>query len=150
MERKTTPVREELTAKTIEDLDEVVRRLIAFANGRRKMVFTGEIGAGKTTFIQRFCRHLGVREPVVSPTFSLVNEYLFLDENGKENLVHHLDLYRLKSEEEAIHIGIEEYLYDPWYCLIEWPEIIENLLPEEVVRINFEVEPDSGRKIIFL
>ncbi|MDF1863844.1 MAG: tRNA (adenosine(37)-N6)-threonylcarbamoyltransferase complex ATPase subunit type 1 TsaE [Saprospiraceae bacterium] len=140
----------ELIVKNINELEKVVQKLLGFAKGRKKMLFTGEIGAGKTTFIKEFCKHLKVNEHVTSPTFSLVNEYSFNGKSGEEELIHHIDLYRLKNAEEALDIGIEEYLYDDDYCLIEWPEIIENLLPEEVIRINFEITEESTRKILFL
>ena len=140
----------ELIVKDISELEEVVKKLLVFAKDRKKMLFSGEIGAGKTTFIKAFCKHLKVNENVTSPTYSLINEYTFSDKNGQEQLIHHLDLYRLKNTEEALDIGIEEYLYDDDYCLIEWPELIENLLDEPVVRIKFEITEDSSRKIIFL
>lgn len=139
----------EIILQNVNELDALVPRLLDFAGGRKKMLFFGEIGAGKTTFIQAFCRHFGVTDYVTSPTFSLVNQYTYI-ENGKEKYMHHLDLYRLKTVEEAIDIGIEEYLEDPWFCLIEWPEIIEGLWPEEVVKINIEILEDSSRKILFL
>lgn len=127
------------------------RELLSAAGGRRIMTFTGEIGAGKTTLIQALCRLLGVSEPVTSPTFSLVNEYHRVDPaTGVEDSVFHLDLYRLENIEEALDIGIEEYLDGEAYCLIEWPELIEVLLPEDFVRIKIEITEDSRRKVIFL
>lgn len=140
----------ELIIKDIIELRETVIKLLEFANGKKTMLFTGEIGSGKTTFVKAFCKYLNVKEHVTSPTYSLVNEYAFVNEKGQEELIYHLDLYRLKSAEEALDIGIEEYLYSDCYCLIEWPELIENYLPEEVVRINFEITEDSSRKILFL
>lgn len=140
----------EIIVKDISELKAVVEKLLDFAEGRKKMLFTGEIGAGKTTFIKVFCECFKVNEHVTSPTFSLINEYSFEGENGQEELIHHLDLYRLKNAQEAMDIGIEEYLYDDDYCLIEWPELIEDYLPDEVVRINFEITEDSNRKILFL
>lgn len=130
----------------LNDLSQTANALLHSANGRKKMVFVGEIGAGKTTLIQQICQQLGVEEAVTSPTFSLINEYLTVD--GKR--IYHLDLYRLKSEAEALDIGIEDYLYSDDYCFIEWPEIIENQLPEDVVRIKLSVIDDSTRKMIFL
>ena len=140
----------ELIIQKIEELGQAVQALLKFANGRKKMVFYGEIGAGKTTFIQALCRHFSITDPVTSPTFSLVNEYSYETSEQKEGLVYHLDLYRLKNLQEALDIGIEDYLYDQHYCLIEWPEIIESLLPPEVVRIKIELTSDSKRKILFL
>lgn len=140
----------EIFLHTISDLDQVASQLLDFARDRHKMAFYGEIGAGKTTFIQAICKQLGVREAVVSPTFALVNEYSFVDNLQKEQLVYHLDLYRLKNLQEALDIGVEDMLYDRHYCFIEWPELIEVLLPEEVVRIKIEALNNSIRKIVFL
>ena len=141
----------EFIIHSIEELEKIVESLLKFAGERKIFLFYGEIGAGKTTFIQCFCKHFGVVEKVTSPTFSLVNEYTFKDKNDEsEQLIHHLDLYRLKNTMEAIDIGIEDYLFDKYYCLIEWPEIIESLLPEDVVKIKIELLDNSSRKIIFL
>ena len=107
------------------------------------------MGAGKTTFVKAFCQYLGVKSLASSPTFSLVNEYVYL-ENGVEKLIHHLDLYRLKDLDEALDIGVEEYLYDDDYCLIEWPQIIEPLLDADVLKISFEISGNSTRKIVIL
>ncbi len=140
----------EITIPSIDDLPKAVSALLEFSEGRKKMMFYGEIGAGKTTFIQNICKHLEVRERVVSPTFSLVNEYTYLNKSSeKEQLVHHLDLYRLKSEQEALDIGIEDYLYDKYYCFIEWAEIIEHWLPDDIIKIHIEIFENSGRRFIF-
>lgn len=136
----------EITIQSIDELDKVVKALLSFAEGRKKIMFYGEIGAGKTTFIQNICKHLGVKEAVVSPTFSLVNEYTYHDDALQtEKYVHHLDLYRLKSEQEALDIGIEDYLYDDYYCFIEWAEIIEHWLPDDLVKIYIKIFEESGR-----
>ncbi|MEZ4960578.1 MAG: tRNA (adenosine(37)-N6)-threonylcarbamoyltransferase complex ATPase subunit type 1 TsaE [Saprospiraceae bacterium] len=127
------------------ELPKAVEALLAFAQNKKKFALTGDLGAGKTTFVQAFCRHFNVREKVTSPTYSLVNEYTFLEENGQEQLIHHLDLYRLETLEEAQEIGIEEYLYDEYYCLIEWPGLIAGLLPENVVHVKIAVQPDGSR-----
>ena len=140
----------ELSIRSIVDLEQAVETVMAFAAGRKKFLLTGNLGAGKTTFTQAFCKHLKVIEQVVSPTYSLVNEYTYLDQEGKEQLIHHLDLYRLNDVEEALNIGVEDYLFDEYYCLIEWPEVIEPLLPEEVIRINIELQEDSSRKMLIL
>ena len=114
---------------------------------RRKVALYGELGAGKTTFVQAFCRRLGVEDTPASPTFSLINEYGYRDAEGRQMLVHHLDLYRLNSIQEAFDIGIEEILYDPWYCFIEWPQLIEPMLPEETVKIQLEILSKTARRI---
>ncbi len=140
----------EITITSLTELEQAAQLFFEFAGTRRKVIFYGDIGTGKTTFIQTICRQLGVREAVVSPTFALVNEYSYLDTNGQEQLVYHLDLYRLKKLQEALDIGIEEMLYDDRYCFVEWPELIEPLLPEDVVRIKLTIEENSTRKILFL
>ena len=141
----------ELIVESLDGLKDAVKALLEFAGGRKKMTFSGEIGAGKTTFIKMFCQYFEVTQEVVSPTFSLINEYTFTDrKNNTKQLIHHIDLYRLKNLDEAIDIGIEDYLYDDHYCLIEWPEIINPILPEQHVKINFEILDNSSRKIIFL
>jgi len=141
----------EIKITSLDELDKVVKALLEFSQGRKKMMFYGEIGAGKTTFIQSICKHLNVKENVVSPTFSLVNEYTYQDTtSNEEKLVRHLDLYRLKSGQEALDIGIEDYLYDNDYCFIEWAEIIEHWLPDDVLKIYIEIFENSGRKFKFM
>ncbi len=133
------------------ELGIVVEKMLSYAAERKKILLIGEIGAGKTTFTQAFCKHFEVEEKVTSPTFSLINEYTYQDaEKQKEAFIYHLDLYRLNTIEEAIDIGIEDILYGPSYCLIEWPALIEPILPEEVVKISIEILENSRRKIIFL
>lgn len=140
----------EFVAHTEDDLDQAVELLLRLADGKKKIILTGDLGAGKTAFTKAFCRRLNVNETVTSPSFALVNEYSYRDESDRERLVHHLDLYRLKNIEEAYEIGIEEYLYDDDYCLIEWPDMIEDLLPEDVVQVKITMLPDASRKILFL
>lgn len=140
----------EFVAHTEDDLDQAVEMLLRLADGKKKITLSGDLGAGKTAFTKAFCRRLNVNETVTSPTFALVNEYSYRDESNRERLVHHLDLYRLKNMEEAYGIGIEEYLYNDDYCLIEWPDIIEDLLPEDAVQVKITILPDASRKILFL
>lgn len=140
----------EIIIHQLEELDQAAAQLLTFAAARRKMAFYGDIGAGKTTFIQAICKQLGVREAVVSPTFALVNEYVYVDESGLGKTIYHLDLYRLKYIQEALDIGVEDMLYDENYCLIEWPELVEDLLPDDVVRIKITTLNHSTRKIVFL
>ncbi len=141
----------EYIVKTVADLPAAAEKLLEVAGARKKVILLGDLGAGKTSLIQHFCQLLAVKEQVVSPTFSLINEYSYWDKTEqKEKYIYHLDLYRLHTMQEAIDIGIEDYLYDDNYCLIEWPQIIRPILPEDVLEINIELMEDSSRKIIFL
>ena len=126
---------------TLEELDWVVKKLLAAANGARIWLFHGEMGAGKTTLIKAICKALGVRSVMTSPTFSIVNEY-----DGSER-IYHFDFYRLKNEEEAYDIGVEEYLDSGTLCLIEWPERIPSLLPASRFEINLQIESPTKRRI---
>lgn len=141
--------KKEFPIPSVSDLPGATEWLLEEAGGQKKMMLYGQMGAGKTTFVKAFCERLGVKSLASSPTFSLVNEYVYV-ENGVEKLIHHLDLYRLENLEEALDIGIEEYLYDDDYCFIEWPQIIEPLLDEEVLKISFEISDNSTRKIVIL
>jgi len=118
--------------------DQAVPWLLQVLAGRRKIALYGDMGVGKTTLVKAFCQHLGVQENTSSPTFSLVNQYSYPGENGVPSLVHHLDLYRLRSAQEAYDIGLEDLLYDPWYCFIEWPQIVADLLPPEIVHLEIK------------
>ena len=105
--------------------------------------FYGEMGAGKTTFIKALCRELQVQDTVTSPSFALVNEY----RTKQGEMVFHFDFYRIKSIREAFDLGYEEYFFGASYCFIEWPEKIEELLPETVVNVNIKVLKDGSRDI---
>lgn len=109
----------------------------------RVFAFYGRMGAGKTTFIKEICRQLGAGDIVQSPTFSIINEYRTA---GGDSL-YHFDFYRISKPEEAFDIGYEDYLYSGSYCFIEWPELIEDLLPGETVRVT--ISGDSIREITF-
>lgn len=124
------------------ELVKAVQFLQAHLLGQKILLFYGEMGAGKTTFIKAFCKVLGVEDNVSSPTFSIVNEYAY-----PEGIIYHFDCYRLKNQTEALDLGMEEYLYSGNYCLIEWPEKIPDLLPENYLSISIEVQPDQQRKL---
>jgi tRNA threonylcarbamoyladenosine biosynthesis protein TsaE len=112
------------------------------------IAFHGDLGAGKTTFISALCKAKGVKEVTSSPTFSLINDYVFKNKKGKEQHIYHLDLYRIRDEEEAIQAGIEDCLYSGNLCLVEWPEKIAGLLPETTLHVT--IIPDkNGRKLIW-
>lgn len=125
-----------------QDIAIAAKHLISSVKNQKILLFYGEMGAGKTTFIKAFCAALGVEDTVSSPTFSIVNEYQY-----PEGIIYHFDFYRLKNQTEALDLGVEEYLYSGEYCLIEWPEKIPDLLPENYLQVNIEVQPDHQRKL---
>lgn len=127
---------------TEADLFQVAQEILSACENERIFAFYGNLGAGKTTLIKRFCSLLGVEEAVSSPTFNLVNVY-----EGEEYEIYHFDFYRIKDEMEALGIGAQEYFDSEEYCFIEWPERIPNLLPEEAVTIQIEIV-DSYRDIL--
>ena len=131
-----------ITLSDLQQLPGAAEKLLAEFARARIFAFHGELGAGKTTFIKALCEQLGVKDVMSSPSFSLVNEYH--DAEGRP--VYHFDLYRLKSPQEALDIGLEEYLYSGNYCFIEWPERAEELLPEETVHVTI-VNRDEIREI---
>jgi tRNA threonylcarbamoyladenosine biosynthesis protein TsaE len=127
---------------TLDEIDIAAAEVLA-QNPEKVILFNGEMGAGKTTFIKALCRALDINDVTSSPTFSLVNEYT--SANGRT--VYHFDVYRLKNETEALDMGIEEYLYSGNYCFIEWAEKIPNLIPEQHSIIDLSVLPDNKRKL---
>jgi len=126
---------------THSDISKIAHQILELTPDHKKFFLTGDLGAGKTTLVQSIAKLLGVSEQVTSPTFSLINEY-----DGKDYQIWHLDLYRLKSLEEAIQLNIEEYLDDENYCFIEWPKIIEPLIPDKIVYIRIQVIDNLTRK----
>lgn len=136
--------------KNLQDLEEypiLAEEIISFAQNCKHFVLLGNLGAGKTTLVQNICRYLGVEDAVNSPTFSLINKYKG-EYSGHSIAVSHLDLYRLKSLEEALDIGIEELLASEEYLFIEWPELIEQLLPEPLCVIKIERQDNENRKVV--
>ncbi len=123
------------------EIDKLVDAYIQVSSGEKITFLYGELGAGKTTFVKRLVRKLGSEDEVSSPTYSLVNEYDVI--GGK---LFHIDLYRLKDEQEALEIGIEDYLYSGHYCLIEWPQVIEKLV-ERAVEIKITTNEDKSRSV---
>lgn len=108
--------------------------------------FHGQMGAGKTTFISALCRAKGTKDHIGSPTFSLINEYRFV-ENGVARSIFHIDLYRLKDEEEALNAGVEDCLYSGSICFVEWPEKAPSLLPEDAVHVYMYPVNDQLRRV---
>lgn len=129
--------------KTLDALPEAAREFINSLGDRTVVTFKGEMGAGKTTFINEVCRQLGVEtDATSSPTFALVNEYR---SDTTAELIYHFDLYRLEDFDEALDMGIEDYLDCGALCLIEWPDIIDPILPNDVVEVSLTVAPDGTR-----
>jgi tRNA threonylcarbamoyladenosine biosynthesis protein TsaE len=117
------------------------RRLLEFAQGKKILAFYGSMGAGKTTIIKAVCKVLGAVDIVSSPTFTLVNEY----KTSQGDSLFHIDFYRIKKKEEVFDFGIEEYLSSGSYCFMEWPELVEDILPPETVRIKISVGENQER-----
>ena len=128
----------ELIIKSESELPEAAKSLLLAHPDARVFAFYGQMGAGKTTFIKAICRELGVPDIVQSPTFALINEYIT---SGGES-VYHFDFYRIKKTEEAFDIGYEDYIYSGRYCLIEWPELVDGLLPEDAVKVRITGNPE--------
>lgn len=122
-----------------------VAELIVASQPNKVVLFNGEMGAGKTTFIKQLCKTLGVTEATSSPTFSLVNEY----ETADNQIVYHFDFYRLKNEVEALDMGVDDYLYSGNWCFIEWAENIATLIPETHSTITIEIL-DDGKRLLKL
>jgi tRNA threonylcarbamoyladenosine biosynthesis protein TsaE len=128
---------------SIQDLVPVANQLLALASDHSIWCFRGEMGAGKTTIIKAICDQLHVQDTMSSPTFSIVNEYM----TREKETIYHFDFYRIKSPSEALDIGIEEYFYSGNYCFIEWPELVEDLLPERRVEIMINLVEGNKRVI---
>lgn len=130
----------QLKIDSLSELDHVAEQIISSLGGRNVMLFRGGMGAGKTTLISRIVALLGSEDTVTSPTFALVNEY-----EGDEGLIYHFDFYRIDKVEEVFDLGYEEYFYSGDLCLVEWPEKIEALIPDDVMTVKIEVEDNEER-----
>lgn len=130
--------------KGLEDLDRAAREFLQLIGNHTLVAFYAPMGAGKTTFTTAVCKALGVQEDAVSsPTFAIVNEY----RGGDGQPIFHFDFYRIERPEEALDIGLYDYLDSGELCLMEWPENIEGLLPEETLKVQISVQPD-GRRLL--
>lgn len=129
--------------KSLSELDQAAASIIDSIEGVRKVAFSGEMGAGKTTIIQALCRVLGVEDIVNSPTFSLINEYFTVAGDS----IYHFDLYRIENLSELFDMGYEEYFYSDSWCFIEWPEKALELMPEDILMLHIDVM-DNGTRVI--
>jgi tRNA threonylcarbamoyladenosine biosynthesis protein TsaE len=131
---------------TPEMLPAAAREFVSALGDNTVFAFYGKMGAGKTTFIKAVSEELGVTEPVTSPTFAIVNEYRS-DTTGE--LIYHFDFYRIKKLEEVYDMGYEDYFYSGALCFIEWPELVEELLPADAVRVDIVEAADGSRTVTF-
>lgn len=134
----------EIRINTVEQLPQAAHEFVAAMDDRTVFAFHGEMGAGKTTFIKAVCLELGVEDEVNSPTFAIVNEYRSAT---TAELIYHFDCYRLKKVEEAMDFGFEDYMESSALCFIEWPDIVDELLPGDVVNVSITVEEEGTRVI---
>ena len=128
----------QITIASLDDIHAAARQFIAQMGPARVIAFYGSMGAGKTTFV-------GVRDVITSPTFALVNEYT----DGQGQPIYHFDFYRIKRIEEVYDMGYEDYFYSGNLCLLEWPELIEDILPDDVVKVHISVQDDGSRQLSF-
>ena len=135
----------EIKIQSLEEIHEAARTFIREMGDNTVFAFYGKMGAGKTTFIKAVCECLGVEDVINSPTFAIVNEYR--SETGE--LIYHLDFYRIKKLEEVYDMGYEDYFYSGALCFIEWPELIEEVLPGNAVKVEIEEAEDGSRVIRF-
>ena len=135
----------EIRIENLSSLQSAAEEFIKQIGERRFFAFYGKMGAGKTTFISAVCEALGVRDVINSPTFAIVNEYL----SGSGELIYHFDFYRIKNIGEALDIGYYDYIDSGCLCFMEWPELIESILPDDTVKVYIEEEADGSRLIKF-
>lgn len=128
-----------IVVNCISELNEISQSIINRIGDKDIICFYGEMGVGKTTLIKVLCEKLGVKDNVSSPTFSIVNEYVLLDGES----IFHFDFYRMEKEEEAFDMGYEDYFYNGDLCLIEWPEKVKSIIPEDIMRIDITKNKDQ-------
>ena len=133
----------EFHISSTEQINQVAQQFIAAMGGHKLFAFYGEMGAGKTTFIKALCDELGVIDVVNSPTFAIANDY----ETALGDHIYHFDFYRLKTPQEALDFGVEDYFYSGHICFMEWPDQIGTLLPTESVRVAITVKADGSRTV---
>ena len=133
----------EITIKSLDTIHEAAKEFVKEMGEGKVFAFYGKMGAGKTTFIKAICEVLGVEDVIPSPTFAIINEYT----DGKGDPIYHFDFYRIKKLEEVYDMGYEDYFYSGNLCLLEWPELIEDILPENVIKVTIEEQPDGTRKL---
>jgi tRNA threonylcarbamoyladenosine biosynthesis protein TsaE len=134
----------EIKINSLDNIREAAKQFIAAMEDNTVFAFYGKMGAGKTTFIKAICEELGVTDVINSPTFAIVNEYRS-DETGE--LIYHFDFYRIKKLDEVYDMGYEDYFYSGALCFIEWPELVEEVLPGDAVKVTIEEVEDGTRSV---
>lgn len=135
-----------ITIKSLDSIREAAREFIKNMGSGNVFAFYGKMGAGKTTFIKAICEELGVEDVITSPTFAIVNEYRSA-KSGE--LIYHFDFYRIKKLEEVYDMGYEDYFYSGALCFLEWPELIEEILPGDAVKVTITQNEDGSRDVEF-
>jgi tRNA threonylcarbamoyladenosine biosynthesis protein TsaE len=135
----------EIKIDNLENIHLAAKEFVANMGTSKVFAFYGKMGAGKTTFIKAVCEYLGVEDVITSPTFAIVNEY----RANKGEPIYHFDFYRIKKLEEVYDMGYEDYFYSGSPCFIEWPELIEELLPEDAVKVTIAEQEDGSRNVSF-
>ena len=138
-------MKHEITIQNIEDLDRAAREFLEQIADNTLVAFFAPMGSGKTTFTTAICKVLGVTDPVGSPTFAIVNEYMRAD----GDYMYHFDFYRINKLSEALEIGFYDYMDSGCLCIMEWPENIEELLPDETLKVYFTINPDQSRTLVW-
>ena len=149
----------EIRIDSLEHIREAAREFIEHIGDRRVFAFYGKMGAGKTTFVKAVCEELGVDDVITSPTFAIINEYTATPSTAAANSslftlhsslqIYHFDFYRIKKLEEVYDMGYEDYFYSGALCFIEWPELIEEILPDDAVRVSITEQADGSRLVQF-
>ena len=135
----------EIKINSLDNIHEAAKAFLAGMGTAKVFAFYGKMGAGKTTFIKAICEELGVSDVITSPTFALVNEYTA----GNGAAIYHFDFYRIKTLAEVYDMGYEDYFYGGNLCFLEWPELIEEILPEDATKVTITEEADGSRKVVW-
>ncbi|WP_308238761.1 tRNA (adenosine(37)-N6)-threonylcarbamoyltransferase complex ATPase subunit type 1 TsaE [uncultured Prevotella sp.] len=136
----------EIKINSLADINEAAKQFIENMGDGKVFAFYGKMGAGKTTFIKAICEELGVDDVITSPTFAIVNEYQSATTGDS---IYHFDFYRIKKLEEVYDMGYEDYFYSGSLCFLEWPELIDDLLPDDATKVTIEATDDGGRVVKF-
>lgn len=136
----------EIKINSLADINEAAKTFVENMGDGKVFAFYGKMGAGKTTFVKAICEYLGVDDVITSPTFAIVNEYTSATTG---DAIYHFDFYRIKKLEEVYDMGYEDYFYSGSLCFLEWPELIEDLLPEDATKVTIEETTDGSRVVKF-